>query len=109
MQIFAEAGLQLKWSRGQRYVGGFVGSMAMRDRWLDPMVKQWVAGVEKLAQVATEFPQSAYFGLTQCLQAEWQYVCRVEPDVGTFLQPVEDAYCGQSLFQLCLETVRTNQ
>jgi hypothetical protein len=55
------------------------------------MVKQWVDGVEKLAQVATKFPQSAYFGLTQCLQAEWQYVCRVEPDVGTYLQPVEDA------------------
>ena len=90
-RIFQEAGLQLKWSRGQRYVGGFVGSIAMRDRWLSPMVKEWVAGVERLAAVATKFPQSAYFGLTQCLQAEWQYLCRVEPDVGPFLQPVEDA------------------
>jgi hypothetical protein len=72
-------------------VGGFVGSTKMRERWLAPQIQEWTRGVELLSGVAKRFPQAAYIGLTQCLQAEWQYLCRVEPDVGPFLQPVEDA------------------
>eukprot|EP00804_Cyclotella_cryptica_P004744 CCRYP_016226-RG/>CCRYP_016226-RG protein AED:0.29 eAED:0.29 QI:0/-1/0/1/-1/1/1/0/415 len=37
------------------------------------------------------YPQSAYAGLVNCLQAEWQYLCRVEPGVGPHLEPVEEA------------------
>lgn len=55
------------------------------------MVAEWVKGIEELAKVARKYPQSAYVGLTQCLQAQWQYVCRVDPAVGPLLQPVEDA------------------
>eukprot|EP00804_Cyclotella_cryptica_P022225 CCRYP_020341-RA/>CCRYP_020341-RA protein AED:0.41 eAED:0.41 QI:0/0/0/0.66/0/0/3/0/301 len=37
------------------------------------------------------YPQSAYAGLVNCLQAEWQYLCQVEPGVGPHLEPVEEA------------------
>ncbi|WP_460986704.1 hypothetical protein, partial [Staphylococcus aureus] len=47
--------------------------------------------MEKLAKVAQRYPQAAYAGMVNCLQAEWQYLCRVEPGVGTHLAPVEDA------------------
>eukprot|EP00956_Cyclotella_meneghiniana_P019698 scaffold34083_cov46-Cyclotella_meneghiniana.AAC.2 len=87
-EAFPEA---LQPCRGQRYVGGFVGSDMMRERWVAPMVEKCVAGIVELAKVARKYPQSAYVGLTQCLQAEWQYVCRVDPGVGPLLQPVEDA------------------
>ena len=89
--ILEAAGLPLLWSRGQRYVGGFIGSLKMRERWLDAQIQKWVRGVDTLAGVARRFPQAAYIGLTQCLQAEWQYLCRVEPDVGPSLQPIEEA------------------
>ena len=89
--ILDAAGLPVKWSRGQRYVGGFIGSPRMQERWLKPMVSKWVGGVEKLAKVAQRYPQAAYAGLVNCLQAEWQYLCRVEPGVGTHLAPVEAA------------------
>ncbi len=89
--IMDAAGLPVKWSRGQRYVGGFIGSEKMHERWLVPMVQKWVASIEKLARVAGRYPQSAYAGLVNCLQAEWQYLCRVEPDVGHHLAPLEDA------------------
>eukprot|EP00804_Cyclotella_cryptica_P008690 CCRYP_018533-RD/>CCRYP_018533-RD protein AED:0.12 eAED:0.12 QI:0/-1/0/1/-1/1/1/0/466 len=85
------AGLPVKWSRGQRYVGGFIGSEKMNRRWLEPMVQKWVEGVDKLAKVARRYPQAAYAGLVNCLQAEWQYLCRVEPGVGQHLAPVEAA------------------
>ena len=89
--IMDAAGLPVKWSRGQRYVGGFIGSEKMNRRWLEPMVQKWVEGVDKLAKVARRYPQSAYAGLVNCLQAEWQYLCRVEPGVGQHLAPVEAA------------------
>eukprot|EP00804_Cyclotella_cryptica_P022493 CCRYP_020698-RB/>CCRYP_020698-RB protein AED:0.28 eAED:0.28 QI:0/-1/0/1/-1/1/1/0/237 len=63
----------------------------MQERWLQPMVQKWVSGVERLAKVAMRYPQSAYAGLVNCLQAEWQYLCRVEPGVGPHLEPVEEA------------------
>jgi len=83
--------LPIGYCRGHRYVGGFVGSGAMRDRWLEPKVESWVAGVKALAKVAARYPQAAYHGFAMSLQAEWQYLCRCLPGVGPHLQPIEDA------------------
>ena len=63
----------------------------MNRRWLEPMVQKWVAEVDKLAKVQRRYPQAAYTGLVNCLQAEWQYLCWVEPGVGQHLAPVETA------------------
>ena len=61
---FDEAGLGVQWTSGHRYVGGFVGSVAMRDRWIEDKVKAWVEGVESLAKVALRYPQAAHAGLS---------------------------------------------
>ena len=44
---------------GQKFVGGYVGSEAMMERWLKPKVAAWVEGVDALAMVARKYPQSA--------------------------------------------------
>jgi hypothetical protein len=44
-------------------VGGFVGSEALLEQWIDPMVKKWVVEIEILACIAVKFPQTAYAGL----------------------------------------------
>ncbi len=59
----------------------------MLEHWLDPMVKKWVRGIETLARIAVRFPQTAYVGLVSSLQAEWQYICRVVPSAGQYLEP----------------------
>ena len=69
--VFAAANLPVQFRRGHRYVGGYVGLAAMKDQWVEPMVKRWVCGVKLLAMVARKYPQSAFFGFTQSLQAEW--------------------------------------
>ena len=66
---FASMDLPVKYCRGHRYVGGFVGSKSMQDRWVEPMVEKWVEGVKAMAKVATRYPQSAYHGFTQSLQS----------------------------------------
>ncbi len=53
---FEEAGIEVNFCRGKRYVGGFVGLEAMLEHWLNPMVKKWVAGIKTLARIAVRFP-----------------------------------------------------
>ncbi|KAL7447678.1 hypothetical protein ACHAXS_000063, partial [Conticribra weissflogii] len=88
---FEAAGLDVQFTRGQRYVGGFIGSDTTRKDWLAPKIQEWVDGVKTLAAVATRFPQTAYAGMASSLQAEWQYVCRVIPGIAQDLAPVEAA------------------
>jgi hypothetical protein len=74
-------------------MGGFVGLEAMLERWMDPKVKKWVAGIGVLARIALRFPQTAYVGLVSSLQAEWQYLCRIVPGAEQFLGPIKSAIC----------------
>ena len=58
--IFEAEGLPVKFCRCHRYVGGYVGSTAMQDRWVEPMVDKWVVGIKALAMVVRKYPQSTY-------------------------------------------------
>jgi hypothetical protein len=88
---FEAAGLHVNFYHGKCYMGDFVGSEAMLERWLDPKVRQWVAGVEILARIVSRFPQTAYASLTSSLQAKWQYICRIIPGAEHYLGPIESA------------------
>jgi hypothetical protein len=90
---FEAAGIHVNFCRSKRYVGGFVGSEAMLEHWLDPKVKKWVAGVEILARIALRSLQTAYAGLASSLQAEWQYICRVVPGAEHYLGPIKTTIC----------------
>ena len=61
----------------------------MYDRWVEPMVADWVKGVEAMARVARKYPQSSYVGFTQSLQAECRYICRCVAYVGQHLGLLE--------------------
>ena len=67
---FHAQGLKVKTCQGHRYVGGYVGSLAMCNRWIEPKVEQWVADIGVLAKIASKYPQSAYHGFATSLQAE---------------------------------------
>jgi hypothetical protein len=38
-----------------RYVGGYIGTPAVRKEWLEPQIQKWIYGVKGLARVATRF------------------------------------------------------
>ena len=90
-EAFRREGFQMQFSRGKRYVGGFIGSEESRAEWLKGMVDGWVYGVRTLAAIAVKYPQTAYAGLASSLQGEWQYLCRTTPGVASALAPVEAA------------------
>jgi len=82
---------RFQYEEGYRHVGGFIGTLEAKAKWIQPQVQQWIKGVDRLAQVATRFPQTAYAGLAKSLQLEWQYLQRVVPGIGATLAPIEDA------------------
>ena len=88
-QAFEGIGLEINYSRGQRYLGGFIGSARKKEEWLGDMVGKWVSAVKTLSVIANRYPQTAYAGFTFSLQNEWQYVQRVVADTGPFFQPLE--------------------
>ena len=84
-------GLHFRYSSGQRYIGGFVGTVEARQEWVEEQAGKWADGVRILGKVATRFPQTAYAGLAKSLQHEWQYLQRVTPEVGPQFAEVERA------------------
>jgi hypothetical protein len=44
-QTFESFGLDINYSRGQRYLGGFIGSAEKKEEWLAGMVEKWAAAV----------------------------------------------------------------
>jgi hypothetical protein len=95
-QVFEANDLDIQFSRGQRYLGGFIGSNASKVDWLGSMVTTWVAAVETLASVAGNYPQAAYAGFTFSLQNEWQYVQCVTSDTAAHFAPLEVAIMTSS-------------
>jgi hypothetical protein len=76
-QAFESLGLEINYLRGQRYLGGFIGSAQRKEEWLGELVGKWVGAVKVLRAVAVRYPQTAYAGFTFCLQNKWQYVQRL--------------------------------
>jgi hypothetical protein len=90
---------------GHRYLGGFVGSGHDEANWIDLQINQWVDGVKALSMVARRFPQTAYAGFAKSLQAEWQYVQRVTPNLHQAFAPLELAIAQIFLPALLNSTV----
>jgi len=59
---------------GYRHIGGFIGTLEAKTKWLQPQIQQWIKGIKRLANVAPRFPQTAYAGMAKSLQLEWQYL-----------------------------------
>ena len=71
LTAFGSEGLDVKACRGHRYVGGYVGSLEMRNRWIGPKVESWVVAVKRISMIAGKYPQIAYHGFVLSLQTEW--------------------------------------
>ena len=70
LTAFGSEGLDVKACGGHRYVGGYVGLLEMRNRWIGPKVDSWVAAVKTISMIAGKYPQIAYHGFALSLQAE---------------------------------------
>ncbi len=88
-RAFESFGLEINYSRGQRDLGGFIGSAQRKEEWLGELVGKWVGAMKVLSAVAVRYPQTAYAGFTFCLQNKWQYVHQVVLDTALFFATLE--------------------
>ncbi len=96
-QAFESFGLEINYSSGQHFLGGFIGSAEKKEMWLAELVEKWVATVQTLSIVVERYPQMGYAGFTFCLQKEWQYVQRVVTDTTSFFLPLKTEICTSFL------------
>ena len=70
------ADLQVKVVLASRFLGGCVGTDDGIHCFVQSKVDTWVHCVERLAEVAKAYPQSAYSAFTRSLSSEWSYLQR---------------------------------
>ena len=70
-QVFVDRGLTINYTRGQKYLGGFIGSVESKEEWLEEKVAIWTEAVKALTKITVKYPQTAYAGFVFCLQNEW--------------------------------------
>jgi hypothetical protein len=73
-----------------RLLGGHLGDVAGKRRYVCEKVEKWVALI-KLADIAADHPQAAYTAVTRSVQCEWQYVQRTVVGCGPWFAPIEQA------------------
>jgi hypothetical protein len=66
--------LGFKVQTGSRYLGGYIGSKADQELWVQEKVTFWTSAVTDLAFAALSHPQTAFAGLRKSLQHEWQFI-----------------------------------
>ena len=96
-----------KYTSGNRYIGGFIGSAEKLDEWLTPQIDKWVAGIRILGRAAKKYPQTAYSGLVRSLQTEWTYLQRVVPGTEAAFKPIEKALMEDFLPALLGDSIAT--
>ena len=73
---FTALGLTVKYRRGARYLGSFLGCRTLLEDYVRDKITTWSSAASTLAKLAVKYPQSVYTGYIMCLQSEWQYLCR---------------------------------
>ena len=85
---FGDIGVKV--SRGQRYLGGFIGDPVGTKHYVEAKVQTWVTSIDKLSTAAESQPQAAYAALSKSLQFEWSYLHRVLLNFGTSFALLRD-------------------
>jgi hypothetical protein len=79
---------------GSRYLGGYIGSKADRELWVQEKVPFRTSAVTDLAFAALSHPQTAFAGLQKSLQHKWHFIQRLIDDIGDCSFDVEAAIAG---------------
>ncbi len=97
--------LGFKVQTGSRYLGGYIGSKADRELWVQEKVTFWTSAVTDLAfTAALSHPQTAFTGRQKSLQHEWPFIHRVIYDICDCFFELEAAISDMFLLALYGET-----
>ena len=75
---------------GVRHLGAPLGDQSYTSEFITAQVKEWMAELTSLAEMAKAQPHLAYCALTQGMVGKWVYLSRCVPGISDLLQPLED-------------------
>ena len=94
-QLFDDIGITVV--EGHRFLGGFIGSKASTQEYIQERVGMWVRRIEKLSETAVSQPQAAFVALSKVLQFEWSYLQRVVNDDSAAYLPISECITDRFL------------
>jgi len=95
---------------GQRFLGGFIGSVEDTSKWLNSKLNAWTKAISKLSFAAQDFPQAAFTSFTKSLQNEWAFLQRILQGTENFFSMLKTSITSEflpSLFGLDLSASET--
>jgi hypothetical protein len=99
--------LKFKVQTGSCQLGGYIGSKANRELWVQEKATFWTSAMTDLAFATLGHPQTAFAGLQKALQHKWQFIQRVIDNIGDFFFDVEaaiiDIYLVPALYRESLK------
>ena len=89
-QIFAGTGIQIT-TEGRKYLGGYVGTRAGAEKYVNSLQEEWVEQLEELSKIAKSEPQAAYTAFTAGFKHKVTYFIRTIPNLKDVLKPLDIA------------------
>ncbi len=78
-------------TEGRPYLGAAMGTGSYVESHMKAKVEEWTTNINTLTSFAKTQPHASYAALTHGLMSKWNYACRVTPDIGSLLQPLDRA------------------
>ena len=67
-----------------------IGSQEFIEDYVRSKVKTWSSNIAQLSEIAMSQPHASFTALTHGLQSKWTYLCRVIPNIGHLLSPLDE-------------------
>ena len=87
-EIFNDTRVKIT-EEGSRHLGSVIGTSEYKMKFVEDQVAQWIAEIERLADIAKTQPQAAYTALTFGIKHRWNFVLRTVPNISELLMPLE--------------------
>ena len=88
--IFAGSGVQIT-PEGRKYLGGYVGTTAGAEKYVQELVSEWVDELTVLSKIARAEPQASYSAFTAGFRHKVTYFMRTIPNLEEVLKPLDEA------------------
>ena len=88
-EVFQGTGINITTS-GQKYLGGFVGTVEAIREYVQALVDDWMEQLEVLTSIAKTEPQAAYSAFTSGFKHKLTYYIRTIPNISDIIKPLDD-------------------
>ena len=107
--LFKDIQINIVTYTGHRFLGGYGGSSADCQDWVQKKIEVWINSVHALSKAANLQPQASFVAFTRSLQAEWTFLQRVIAGTEVLFTPLRSVIVSTFLPNLCGFSIAENE